>query len=154
MKEITVKNYLRGIKKMEAMIQKKQLELVELDSQRKNITAQMGGERVQTSPQLDKMAELSAKILDLQNEIILDISKKLDEKYERIRIIEQVEEEREYMLLHIVYIEYQLLKVAAVEIGVDYESAKKIHGRALEYIRKNVAAPDGYKFIPKKKRCH
>lgn len=149
MKEITVKEYLKNIQLIDAIIKKKESEITKLDAQRQNITAQMGGERVQTSPRNDQLAELTAKIVDLQNETIKELSRRYDEMWERIRVIEQVKDEKQYNLLYAVYVEDKLLKTAALEYDINYDNAKTIHGEALEYIRKNVPAPAGYKFIPK-----
>lgn len=151
-KEITVKNYLRKIKKNNAVIKKKKFRIMELDAQRKSITAQMGGERVQTSPQHDKMAKLTAQIEELQEKVVADTVKYEVEMQQAIDIIEQVETENQFNLLYAVYVEFKLLKQAAAEYGIHYDNARTIHGDALEYIRKYVPAPAGYKFIPKPKK--
>jgi hypothetical protein len=150
--EITVKKYLQKIKKNGLIVDRKKRRLAELDAQRMNITAQMGGERVQTSPQHDRMAELTAQIVEIQDEIIADMAKYEVEKHHAINIIEQLETEDEYNLFSAVYIDNMLLKQAAAKYHINYENAKTIHGKALEYIRKHITAPKGYRFIKKPKR--
>lgn len=152
MTEITVKNYLQKIKKNSSVIEKKKQRIMELDAKRKSVTAQMGGERVQTSPQHDKMARLTAQIMALQEKIISDTVRYEVENQQAIDIIEQVETENQFHLLYAVYVEFKPLKQAAAEYGIHYDNARAIHGNALEYIRKHIPAPDGYKFIPKPKK--
>ena len=151
-REITVKNYLKKIKNNSLVINRKKRRLAELDAQRMNITAQMGGERVQTSPRHDQIAELTAQIDEIRGEIIADMVRYEAEKHQAISVIEQVETDDQFNLLNSVYVEYMLLKQAAAKHHINYDNARTIHGAALEYIRKNIPAPAGYKFIPKPKK--
>ena len=151
---MTVKEYLKYIEMADELVQSKRVELDQLEDLTLSITAQMGGERVQTSMQSDKMGSLIAKIVDLQNEIISEIDSFLDEKQKRIKIIEQVQDVNQYRILHRLYIRYMSLKAAAVDIGVSYDYAKMLHGDALEYIRLNITTEDGERFTRKNTKYH
>ena len=151
---MTVKEYLRDIEMTDERIQSKRVELDQLKDLTQSITVQMGGERVQTSMQNDKLGSLIAKIVDLQEEILTEIDSFLDEKQKRIRIIEQVRDVNQYRVLHRLYIRYMSLKAAAIDIGISYDHAKTLHGDALEYIRINITMEGGHRFTRKNTKYH
>ncbi len=147
MTEITVKNYLQRIEHINDDINLKTADIEQLRELSLSVTAQISTDPVQTSKSNDKMGSLVAKIVDLQNEIICDIDRFLDERQKCINLIDQVEDPQQRRLLHLRYVQFEQLKEAAVEMKISYGRARAIHGEALEYIRKHIPAPDGYIFV-------
>ena len=145
---MTVKEYLKEIRKMDAVIRNKLIEIQQLDDMKYSITAPLGNEVVQTSPNNDKIADLIAKIDELEEITANERSNMLDARRERIKVIEQLPDANQYDLLHMMYVQQKSLKGASIDIGVAYDTAKDIHGKALEYIRKNVTVP-GVEFTRK-----
>lgn len=145
---MTVKEYLKEIRKMDAFIKNKLIEIQQLEDMKYSITAQLENEAVQTSPNYDKLADLIAKIEELEEIIVNERSNMLDARRERIKVIEQLPDANQYDLLHMMYVQQKSLKEASIDIGIPYDTAKDIHGKALEYIRRNVTVP-GVEFTRK-----
>ena len=64
------------------------------------ITANMGGERVQSSGSKSKMADALNKCIDMETEIDRTIDKLIDIKCEVVSILEQLDTPVEYNVLH------------------------------------------------------
>ena len=91
-----------------------------------SITAQMNGERVQSSGSQQKMEDAIIKSVDIRGQI----KKLIDTKKEIVKTIESLPL-AEYEILHKVYIQGKSFKVIEIETGNSYSWVTTIHGRAL-----------------------
>jgi hypothetical protein len=99
------------------------------------ITANMDGERVQSTGTKTKMADAIDKCVDMEAEIDRLIDELVDTKKKVIEAIEKLDSPVEYDMLHRRYIQYQSLQEVADHYGYDYGWATTTHGRALKSLQ-------------------
>ena len=99
------------------------------------ITANMDGERVQSSGGKSKMANAVEKCVDMEAEIDGLVDKLIDVKKEVIHAIEQLDSPTEYDVLHRRYIQFLSLQEIADHYRKDYGWATTTHGRALKSLQ-------------------
>lgn len=123
--------YLRKYKKNLFKIANKQNEIKMLEVVRESTTAQMGGERVQTSGTSDKIATATARIVDLQAEI-KECAREMKEITDTIEMLDSADE---YNVLHKRYMQDLLFKEIGVACGMNKDWATTMHGRALQNVQ-------------------
>lgn len=99
------------------------------------ITANMDGERVQSSGAMSKMANAVEKCVDMEAEIDTLIDKLIETKKDVIQAIEQLDSPTEYDVLHRRYIQFLSLQDIADHYRKDYGWATTTHGRALKSLQ-------------------
>lgn len=99
------------------------------------ITAQMGGERVQSSGNPSKMADAICTCIDMEDEIDAQVKRLATKKRDVISVIEQLKMV-EYDVLHMKYIQYKDFFEIADKYGKDYNWATTIHGRAKKSVQR------------------
>lgn len=129
------KCFLRQAEKLDARIKNKLIEQQQWRDIALGITANMDGERVQSSGAKSKMAEAVDKCVDMEAEINSLIDELIDIKKEVVAIIEQVENPTEYDVLHKRYIQKMQLQDIADDYGREYGWATTTHGRALKSVQ-------------------
>lgn len=128
---MTAKEYL-------SQVQEKQNQILEQEEyiQRLRATLDVAGirydkERVQTSPDPDKIAHTFSKIFE-QEEILENMKKAfVDFRIKVIDMIRQIENEIYRKVLNVVYIDGKNLKECAKDIGFSYDYIREIHIQAL-----------------------
>ena len=120
--------------KIDAMINNKIIEKMQIKQSALSITASTEGERVQASGSQSRMADAITKYVDMEKEIDALIDKLCDKKQEIIRVIDQVENPTYYNLLHMKYIQFKDWHEIAQRYGKDYNWATTNHGRALKCV--------------------
>lgn len=131
-----VKEYLNQVKKLDLQIRNKLIEKQQWKYIALGITANMDGERVQSSGSQSKMADAIVKCVDMETEIDCLVDRLIDTKKDVIQTIEQLDNPTEYELLHMRYIQYVPLKDIAVKWGMEYTNVTTIHGRALKNVQR------------------
>ena len=134
--ELKAEKYLQQIKKADARIQSKLVEVYQLRCLATKVTAQMGTEPVQTSGISDKVGNIAAKIIDLENEINRLIDKLIDDKQERIAVIEQVDDALLYTILHKHFVQYKKFTTIAEEEHYSEVHINNQYKKALEEVQK------------------
>lgn len=129
------KDFLKQLKKLDKMIENKMIEFTQWRSIATGTTAQMGGERVQSSGSQQKMADAIDRYVDIENEIDKFIDKLIDKKKDVISVIEHLNA-TEYDILHKVYVQYFTLDEVADYYDKTYSWATTVHGRALKNVQK------------------
>lgn len=129
------KTFLRQLKKLDYMITNKIIEKEQWITMATGTTAQMGGERVQSSGSQQKMADAVSKYVDMEKEIDQAIDILVDTRQDVINVIEKLSAS-EYDLLHKIYVQYNTLYEAAEMSGKSYTWATTVHGRALKNVQK------------------
>lgn len=129
------KQFLNQLKKLDKMIENKIAEKARWKTMATKTTAQISGERIQSSGSKQKMADAVGSYLDIEREIDEQVDKLYDTRQEVISVIEKLNT-TEYDLLHKVYVQYLSLYDLADMYGKTYSWATTVHGRALKNVQK------------------
>ena len=127
---MTAKDFLDQWKKMTKIIINNMVEKLKWLDVANGITAQFGGERVQSSGSMEKMADALNIVSDLQREI--DYTKAEMEEFRRT--IQQLNA-TEYDVIHKRYIQDMEFKEIGASNGQSKSWATTVHGRALENLQ-------------------
>lgn len=112
------------------MILNKTIEAEQWEALAQSITANMGGEKVQSSSNQQKMQDYICNKIDIEAEIDALIAKKQDIT-DTIALLPMAD----YNILHKVYIQSLSFKEIAVD-EKDYSNVTTAHGRALQRLQK------------------
>lgn len=126
---------LESVAKLDTLIRNKLIERQQMKELALGITANMDGERVQSSGSKSKMANAVERCVDMEAEIDSLIDKLIDAKKEVIQVIEQLDNPTEYNLLHMKYIQHKSLQEIADRYHREYGWATTTHGRALAKVQ-------------------
>lgn len=129
------KAYLSQVKKLDAQIRNKLIEKQQWKDIALGITANMDGERVQSSGRKSKMADAIDKLVDTESEIDSLVDKLIDTKKEVIQTIEELDSPIQYDVLHCCYIQFLSYQEIADKYGKDYEWVKQAHKRGIRNVR-------------------
>jgi hypothetical protein len=133
------KSYLKQIELLDAKIDTRCEEIMRLKTLATRTTTALGGERVQTSGNQDKISECVAKIVELQNEMNDEIDKFVDLRREAKAIIEECCDPECMRLLYARYFEYKTWEQIAVNMNYTYQwVAGGLHQRALAQVQKGL----------------
>lgn len=122
-------DFLEQVETIDTMVQNCLIERQQWDDLAKSITAQMGGERVQSSGNPSKMADAIIACLAMEDEILAKVKRLADKKRDVVSTIEQLKR-IEYDVLHMKYIQYKDFYEIADKYAKDYNWATTVHGRA------------------------
>ena len=129
------KTYLSQVKKLDLQIKNKLIEKQQWKDIALGITANMDGERVQSSGGKSKMADAIEKCVDMESEIDGLIDKLIDIKKDVIQTIERLDSPTEYDILHMKYIQFLTFEEIAEYYGREYTTITTAHGRALKNVQ-------------------
>ena len=129
------KVYLNQVAKLDVIIQNKLIEKAQWMDIALGITANMSGERVQSSGTQSKMADAVEKCVDMETEINGLVDRLIETKKDVVATIEQVDSPTEYDVLHKRYIQRMGLQEIADAYGKEYGWATTTHGRALKSVQ-------------------
>jgi RNase H-fold protein (predicted Holliday junction resolvase) len=133
---VEAKEFLKQPERLDLRIKNKLIEKQQWKEIALGITANMDGERVQSSSGAkSKMAEAVIKCVDMEAEIDSLIDELIDTKKKVIQTIEQLDSATEYNVLHMRYIQYLSLQDIADHYNRDYGWATTTHGRALKSVQ-------------------
>ena len=135
MPELDAKSYLKQVELLDARIKNKLIEQQQWRDIAMDITANIGGERVQSSGSQQKMADAITKCVDMETEINGLIDALIDTKRDVIATIEKLDSPIEYNVLHKRYIQYLSLQEIADDYERDYGWVTTTHGRALKSVQ-------------------
>lgn len=128
------KDFLSQIKKLYRMIVNKRIEIRQLKELANNSAGEMTGERVQSTPNPQRIADAIAQYVDLEREIFQDINKLIDARRDVIGVIEQLPT-TEYDILHKLYVQNITFQDVATAYDRTYSWATTMHGRALKHVQ-------------------
>lgn len=126
--------FLEQPEKLDIQIRNKLIEKKQWHDIALGITANMEGERVQSSGAKSKMADAINKCVDMEAEIDSLIDELIDTKKNVIQTIERLDSPTEYNILHMRYIQYLSLQEIADHYNRDYGWVTTTHGRALKSV--------------------
>lgn len=130
------KDFLKQPERLDLRIKNKLIEKQQWKEIAMGITANMDGERVQSSSNSkSKMADAIIKCVDMEAEIDRLIDELIETKKKVIQTIEQLDSATEYNVLHMRYIQYLSLQDIADHYNRDYGWVTTTHGRALKSVQ-------------------
>lgn len=129
------KEYLRQAERIDLRVKNKLIEQKAWRDIALSITANMDGERVQSSGARSKLEEAVGRCVDMEAEIDSLVDILVDTKKEVIQTIERLDSATEYNVLHLRYIQYKDLQEIADHYGKEYGWATTTHGRALRSVQ-------------------
>lgn len=129
------KEYLRQVEKLDLRIKNKLIEQRQWRDIAMGITANMDGERVQSSGTKNKMGDAVERCVDMEAEISSLVDKLIDTKKEVVQTIERLYSPIEYDVLHKRFIQYKTLQEIADEYKKDYGWAKSTCKRAVRHVQ-------------------
>ena len=130
------KPFLCQVKKINIQIRNKLVEKQQWKDIALGVTANIEGERVQSSGAKSKMSDAVDRLIDLEAEINIAIDKLIDTKKEVIEVIEQLDSIVEYQVVHLKYIQDKSFEEIAEEMNRTYTAITTAHGRALVSVQK------------------
>ena len=130
-----VKDFLNKIRHVDMMIDCKVEQVMNLRSRLTSISCPMG-EKVQSSLDPDKFTNPISKIIELEQEINEDIDKLVDLKRVARRMIEQLEDDVEKMVLYKRYFENKTFEQISVEMNYSWRRIHQFHGDALKKLER------------------
>lgn len=133
---MTSKQYLSQIERLDKKIQNKLSEEYQLKTLATNITVSNDMDRVQTSGDKDRIGSIVSKLIDVQKETANLVDEYIDQRGEIIHTIESLECLNYYEVLFKKYVEYKSLSDICAEMSYSMQHIKRIHGLALEEVKK------------------
>lgn len=133
---MTTKEYLGQISRLNRMINNKLTEIAQLKDMAASISAPQSGERVQTTPNFDKIGTRYAKIDEMERKIDGMVDELVDKKEKIIQQIDSMEDENTYNILFTRYIEKKTFEVIATEMKYSWRQVIRLHGTALKQFEK------------------
>lgn len=128
---MTTKQYLGQISRLDRMIKNKLSEISELKELSRSISAVKNTERVQTTPNFDKIGTAQAKIDEMERNIDKLVDEYVDKRDLIIKQIDEIEDETYYNILFARYIEKKTFERIADEMFYSWRQIIRIHGSAL-----------------------
>lgn len=133
---MTTKEYLSQISRLNRMIQNKLSEISQLRDLACSISGISGEERVQTTPNHDKIGSAYAKIDEMERRLDEMIDEYVDKKNEIISQIDSMEDEISYDILFSRYIEKKTFEKIADNLHYSFRQTTRLHGKALSEFEK------------------
>lgn len=130
------KQYLGQISRLDRMINNKLSEISQLRELSMSVSAVKNGERVQTSPNFDKIGTMYCKIEAMEEKLDKLIDEYVDKKNLIIQQIDSIENEVYYNILFAKYIEKKTFETIACEMAYSWRQIIRLHGRALQEFEK------------------
>lgn len=133
---MTTKEYLSQISRLDRMIKNKLTELSQLKELLCGLSAIPNEERVQTTPNFDKIGAAYCKIEEMEENIDKLIDEYVDKKDKIIAQIDSMEDETHYSILFSRYIEKKTFEKIATDMHYSFRNTTRLHGKALQAFEK------------------
>lgn len=129
---MTAKEYLRQIGVLDAKINRRQKQVEELKLLATSSGSLSVNDRVQSSPDGDKMSRIVIRWIDMEHEVTRMIDQLIDLKNQIIGEIHQLDDERYIRILEMRYIDQETFEQIAVTMHMDIRHIFRLHGYALQ----------------------
>ena len=136
MKVMDTKQYLNQISRLDRMIQNKLAEISQLRELAMSVSAVKNEERVQNTPNFDKIGTAYCKIEEMEEKLDKLIDEYVDKKNLIISQIDKIENETYYEILFARYIEKKTFEKIADEMAYSWRQIIRLHGGALQEFEK------------------
>lgn len=135
-KKSKAQKYLERVEWIDSIVHNNLIEQKQWQELALSITANTGGERVQSSGSKSKMADAVDHCVDAEEYILQSVQRLKKEKRDIISTIEQVDSPMLYNVLHLRYIQYKSLQEIADKYNRSYDWCKTTHGRAIAAVQR------------------
>ena len=139
------KQYLQQISRLDRMINNKLSEISQLRELAMSVSAVKNEERVQTTPNFDKIGTAYCKIEAMEEKLDKLIDEFVDKKNLIISQIDKIENETYYEILFARYIEKKTFEKIASDMNYSFRNTTRLHGKALKEFEKKY----GYLYLDK-----
>lgn len=129
------KEFLQQVKKLNRLIENKMIEVQQWKEIAENTTANLTGERVQSTHNPHRIADAIGKYIDLEAEIKRDIDDLISTKKDVISVIEQLNA-NEYDVTHKIYVQFLTYDETAYLCKQSKSWVTTVHGRALTHVQR------------------
>lgn len=129
---MTTKEYLNQISRLNRMINNKLVEIQQLRELACSISAINLEDKVQNTPNFDKIGSKMAKIDELEENLDKTIDKYVLVKNKIVSQIDSMEDENTYNILFSRYIEKKSFELIAIEMEYSWRQIIRLHGKALK----------------------
>ena len=126
------KTYLQQIIRLDRMINNKLSEIQQFRELARSVSAVKNEERVNTSPNFDKIGSTYCKIEKMEEELDDLIDKYVDKKNFIVSQIDGIDNETYYHILFARYVEKKTFEKIADEMTYSWRQIIRLHGRALQ----------------------
>ena len=133
---MTTKEYLSQISRLDRMIKNKLTELSQLKEMSYSLSSIPNEEKVQTTPNHDKIGSAYCKIEEMEENIDKLIDEYVDKKNKIIAQIDSMEDETHYDILFSRYIEKKTFEKIAADMHYSFRNTTRLHGKALQAFEK------------------
>ena len=130
------KTYLQQISRLDRMINNKLSEISQLRELEMSVSAVKNEERVQNTPNFDKIGTAYCKIEEMEEKLDKLIDEYVDKKNLIISQIDGIENETYYEILFARYIEKKTFEKIADEMAYSWRQIIRLHGGALQEFEK------------------
>lgn len=134
--KIKAEVFLKRVEKIDTILENKLIEQRQWRSIATSITANMDGERVQSSSPKSKLENAVVNCVAMEDEICECVDKLIEEKRKVTKVLESLYSPTEYKILHMRYIQYISLSDIADRLNREYTWVTTTHGRALKNVQK------------------
>ena len=131
---MTAKEYLGQAYRLDQRINSKLEQVASLNELATKCTWALTGMPRNPSRRTSTMAEVVAKIVDLQTEINHDIDRLIDLKREMVMLIKSVDNTECQTLLELRYLCFKTWEQIAVDMGYTIDNVYRIHRKALSVV--------------------
>lgn len=125
------KTYLSQIGRLDLMIKNKISELSSLREMCYGLTGMSNEERVQSTPNFDKIGTAVAKIDDLERKTDRLVDEYVDKRKRIIEQIDDMDDKVIYEILFARYIEQKTFERIAADMDYCFRQITRLHGKAL-----------------------
>lgn len=126
------KQYLSQIERLDKMIQNKLSEIYQLKTMACSITVSNENDRVQTSPDKDRLGSVVSKIVDLEKETDKLVDRFIDKRSHIISQIDELDNIDYYHVLSMRYVARNTFEEIASKTNWSIRKVFSIHGEALK----------------------
>ena len=135
-KKSKAQTYLERVEKIDTILENKLIEQRRWRDIAMSISANMDGEKVQSSGSKSKMADAIIKCVAMEDDIAEYVDKLIAEKVKAVQLLESLYSPTEYKILHMRYIQYMKLSDIAKKLNMEYSNVKTIHFRGLKNVQR------------------
>lgn len=132
---MTTKEFLNQAYRIDQRINSKLEQIISLHALATKATSTLSDMPVSKTESQSKMAEIIAKIVDLEAEINRDIEKLVEIKQNIVSTIKKVQNPELQTLLELRYLCFRTWEQIAVEMNYDLSWVHRLHNRALNKIK-------------------